>query len=210
MTEEEVIDWIRAALAAARKPQSFLAPILGVDKSQISRLIGKSRGKRPRSITLTELHKISAALKQPLPGGGDLKATADFGGVAVRGRLAENTWVSDAQAKVVSSHRVGAVFHPSYPLKDQEAYELDADGLPGEPYAAGDFVITVPYGTYRVRPLPGDLLVIRRKANGLTNYTLRRVKFDGDRMILEPVLVASERGEGEFHRLVIGVLRHFV
>ncbi len=204
--DDDIADWTRRALKTAKKTQTFLAGVLGVHKSQISRLL---RGER--DVTYDEVLKIAAALGVPEPKTGGLKPSADFGGVPVRGRVADHAWVSDTASAIQPVQMVGAIIHQRFPVKDQSAYQIDAPAVADEPFRRGDYVVAVPFEKYRSRALPGDLLVLIRRRAGLLNYTLRRAVSEGDRIVLKPVLENSEMdAEWQIHALVIGGYQHFV
>jgi transcriptional regulator with XRE-family HTH domain len=199
MTDDELIAWLRASLAKTGKKQADLARILQISPGQVSRIFSAER-----RLKYVEVVNLAKALGVDTPAMGELRISREPEGIPVVGRISESLWTSEVRGGD-PQRKIGAVLHAAYPAGDQVTFEVDSPGLPGEKLALGDFVIAVPFTTYRARPLPGDLLVCRRSRGDLSSYTLRRAAVEGGALVLRPVLEGSGDDPGEPHALVISV-----
>lgn len=172
-------------------------------------MLSPKEGEKPRRVSYEEVETIARHFGVDAPTAGELRYAEQAGAVPVRGRISERVWVADLAGKV--DREIGAVMHRSYPLSDQSAYQIDAAGLPGEVYEPGDYLITVPFSSYRARPLVKDLIVVKREKDGLVSYGLRRANEEKGHIVLEPVLEGADpSSDGELFALVIGFHRSYV
>lgn len=186
---DKLIDWIRKGLLKPGKSGKGLARHLGVNNSVVSRMI---HGKR--SIKPEELPLIAEYLEDPIPpfqGASDLPKighTTDTNGmeskvvrlspqvrlVEVKAKLALGVWREERVGgrPLVSIASVPALVDPR--LKGIEQYACELEESPGR------FCIFVPYANYRVSPLHGDVVHVRRTRGVLHEDSLRRVVVSRD------------------------------
>lgn len=114
------------------------------------------------------------------------------------GILGDDYWMA---ANATDDRVVGSPLI-EYPIEVQSAYDAGAPSEDGF-IAKGDIIFTVPFTSYRTKPLPGDLLVIRRTREDLFSYSLQVV--DRESGQLTPYLVGGRiHPDDEPIALVIG------
>lgn len=198
MTTIDYIGWIRDGLKKARRRQADLARHLGIDPAQMSRAM---QGKR--ALRTDEIESIAAflGLTIPAPPPSIQKAAGSIQGVKVVGLIDYGGWVDQRIAARKRPEVVGAVIDVRWPIAEQAAYQIaSAPAVPSR-LREGDYILTVPYPKYRVRPLPGDVIVRELVRDELRSYRLIECIEQGlvDMMTGEPM-----QGDGEFIALMIG------
>lgn len=202
--EEEFIKLIRPLFRRRGKSQAALARHLKLHPSQVTKLL---QGRR--TLAVNEKAKIIDFFHEELAPSG-LRSVGQLGGVIVIGRLGDHIWEVDDKTVRPADRRVGS---PAidYPIDEQSAYELAASSRDGD-FKDRDFVYTVPFENYRTRPMPDDIVVVRRRQSGLTSFSLQRAVPSGNGTVLKPVLegsdkVAAAKGTDQIVGLVIGTYR---
>jgi hypothetical protein len=197
MDQKQLREWLEGVLKATGRNRSQLGVLLQGHRSAGTKIFNGQR-----KITVEDLEKLQrewgvappgSLYAKPEPRSGTLTQHPDRGGIPVRGRIASHTWIVEEDRH--PGLRIGGVFDKSYPLSDQSAYQIDSPGRPGERYQVGDFVITVPFASYRAKVLVGDVIVTRRIRQRLISYDLRRAVEIGDKVVLQPMLEGSEGGD---------------
>jgi len=181
-TKEEIIDWLREKLnVSPRGTAAALAKRLGKNRSVVSEILsGKRNVSGEELILLMEFFGGSAYAPK------ELREVEMAGGVAVVGRIGENIWTKAGGGDVPTKQTfVGAVVS-EYPVEDQSAYILE-ETTPDHEYRAGDMIYTVPFTTYRSRPLPDDVVVILTFQGGFERFTLRRATAADGGVSLQPL-----------------------
>lgn len=178
-------DWIRRGLAQPGKSGKGLARALGVTDGVVSRMV---HGKRP--IKADELPIIAEYLELPIPSSHDAAIapkidpapdtnrvrrklnsdTPEVRLVPVKAKLARGVWREDRGNALLSMASVPAVVDPR--LNGIDQYACEFEDVPGR------FGIFVPYSSYRVRPIKGDTVHVRRTRDILHEDTLRIVEIE--------------------------------
>lgn len=184
--------------------QSDLARHLGVHRNIVYKML---KGLRKRGITVSERAAIQqffgCEVAEPT-----LRLSTLAGQISVRGPIGSHLWETEVTS--VLEMQIGSPIL-DYPLDEQTAHELGASSPDGE-YRKADVVYSVPFDTYRPRLLRDDVVIARRRKNGLVNYTLARaVPTNNGAVALEPILAGSDTREtlaqSEIVGLVIGTYR---
>lgn len=193
--------WMRDQFQAnPGKSQSDLARMLGVNRSVVTKML---KDQRKRGFSLHERQTIEQFFSD-MVASDTLRPAGHIGGIVVQGRIGSHIWQLDAHP--YSDKRIGSPIL-DYPIEQQSAFELDASSDDGE-FRRGDFVYAVPFEAYRQRPLPGDILVLRRRNGDLSSYLLVRAAMRrGGHIDLRPVLPGNDDTGGELIGLVIGTYR---
>lgn len=98
-------------------------------------------------------------------------------------RIGESSWNRVRQDGQKQHRRIGGVANDRYPVEDQSAYDLDEATVAGD-YLAGDSIFTVPFESYRARPLPRDVVIVEREENGFVSYSLyRTIRTDAEPLL---------------------------
>jgi hypothetical protein len=179
-------DWIVSGLKKPGKTQKGLAAALGVSESAVSRLLAGHR-----RIQLVELPRIGAYLQEEIPSPdkhgvttpndnhrrGTLGSVSPNGWVAVTTVIAPSVWRKSGAAVAVAE-RVPA--SPDIRLSRLKQYACKIEAQPNR------YAVCVPYADLRPRPLPNDIVHVRRtNKSGMQEDTLRVVRVEGDRVNLE-------------------------
>ena len=168
------LDWVRRGLDKPGKTQKGLGAAIGVSESVVSRLLA---GKR--RIQTAELSIISGYIDEPIPAEGRVNTPNE-----------KHSHGSLGSAQAVPLARVTAIIAPAVwrevgvPLAiaeripaspdiriagmKQYACKIEADG--------NRYAICVPYSDIRAKPMPNDVVHVRRTVRGQYEDTLRVVR----------------------------------
>jgi hypothetical protein len=209
-TNAEIVDWLRVALEQSGVTQRALAEVWGVTPGVVSHMFNDEE---PRKVTAEEIIKAVALTRVQFPGFQEQRLIESTAGgilLSVRGKLAAHTWSSMHEGEPVD-FKIPAIIHARYPSAQQRVWMIAVPPTPSAGYYVGDFIVAVPFASYRAQALPGDKIVFRRKQGNLVNYVLRQAEpMDGE-MIYTPLLSGDHDGdegyEVEPYDLVIGMHR---
>lgn len=167
--------WIKSELQIAGETQSDLAKHLGIQQSQLTRLLQSKRG-----LDIFELERIEAFF-----GGSSLRD------VPLVGLVGETVWRDAAPENLGAVHGITGG-RSLVPLDLQKAYQLKADSLDGF-FKSGDLIFVVGM-EHIIKGLrrPGDVYVTVRKRGGdLFQFSLGRADESGDPKQLQPMFAHS-------------------
>lgn len=204
---EKLIGWIRTELKRQRKSQAALGKHLGLDQSQISRIL-KDRGKR-RKTDIAELQRIAEYLGVQLPMQTILSPVQITGGVRVMGNIASGLWREPGATDHIDYPLRAAVIAHGYENIEQVAFRLDV-ALPSERLAAGSFLICVPFEAVRTEPHEGDICVVVRHRGELEAWGLVRFNQRVMTFLLPTKVAADERHKCTVKFLVVSSQRDFL
>lgn len=202
----DYISWIRRGLEKPGKTQAGLARQLGVDKSQVNKML---RGER--DLKVKELPKIAEYLIEPLPTGIDAIDGAPIQGVKFMGTIDLNSWNEIGAEPLDGTPPIPGHIDARYPLGLQCFFKLSAHTTDGA-LKHGDRLICVPFDRFRHAAIANDLLICVRTKGDVEQKVLRRAIPRGEDVTLEPVLngdLSNEKPEevSEPKFLVIAVHR---
>jgi hypothetical protein len=100
------------------------------------------------------------------------------------------------------SSSASAIIDDRFPVETQTAYSLADFSVYGLGFQGLTHVVTVPWKEFRLRPLNGDLSVLRLERGGLVAYSLARWK-DGSWQVVHGAAAAA--ATGQMVGLVIGI-----
>ena len=172
---------LKARIYTARKEaklsQSALAAAVGKTRSAVAQW--ESGEVRPRHSTLTIIAKATGKDISWLESGVD----SSNSGLWVVGEVAAGSWRE--AAAMLKPYPLPVTPHPQYPAAAQRLYRITGNSVNRE-VRDGEYVHCVELHTGDVRPVSGDLVVVRRVTHGLAEYTAKRfLRIDG-KSILRP------------------------
>ena len=115
-----------------------------------------------------------------------LEPVAAFGAAPVCGQVAAGIWLDDGDW-VDNGEDFTVPFSPIiYPSVPRQAWRVRGDSMDRVGIVDGCYVITIDYGVARLDIRDGDLVVVERRQSSRTERTVKTVRVDGDRYVLEP------------------------
>lgn len=179
----DYIKWIRSGLKKPGKSQAGLARKLGIDRSQITKMLDDKR-----EIKASELSKISEYLEEAEPTGVSAShLSTQIPRAKYMGTIGLNAWVDKGHLFLDDSTVIPAHPDARYPPDIQSYFKLLVGSTDGE-LRSGDYLITVPFSRFRGQPIVNDLIVCRRTRRGMEQSVLRRALEGSKAPSLEPLL----------------------
>lgn len=162
--------WLRNILTRPGLSQRGLARHLGLEPSQVSRMV---QGKRRPQID--EIEKIAAYVGE-YPPQLQSRSVVSTTEVVVRGIVMEHAWqevaVIQGRATAPAPERVPGVLHPEYPIALQYAYEI-VD--PTVRAIGRQYIVAVPIEDVERAPQVNDWLHLHKISGTLRLDSIRRV-----------------------------------
>lgn len=168
------LDWVRRGLDKPGKNQKGLGAAIGVSESVVSRLLA---GKR--RIQTAELSIISIYIDEPIPAEGRVTTPNEhppqnaLGSaqavplVRVVAIIAPSVW-REAGVSLAIAEKIPASPDPRIAGMKQYACRIEAE--------SNRYAICVPYSDIRAKPMPNDVVHVRRTVRGQFEDTLRIVR----------------------------------
>lgn len=179
--DDLLIAWIAEGLKGKGKKGKELASRLGRDASVVSRILS---GKR--SVKVRELDTIANYLGMPPPD--DLMLVNDrvpVHEIKVIGVVAEGIWRQADLRDDVEEALLDVPVSKRFPGVERFALRVEGQSM-NKTVPEGYYVICVPYAQVRETVQEDDLVVIERADAGKVEASLKRVKFNGNRVELWP------------------------
>lgn len=154
------IEWLKTGLAQPNKTQRGLAEALGVAPSAVSRLLSGER-----ELLANEIAKAASYLEVPPPLVGR-QAVEPVKTIPVRYVVARGIWRERGLTPFLSISSVPIVYDSRYAGMEQWAARLDGSQA---------YVVCVSYEQARARPRPGDVVLVERTRDDLSEFLLCNV-----------------------------------
>jgi transcriptional regulator with XRE-family HTH domain len=161
---------------------------VNMTQEQLAAATGKTRGAvaqwesgdvRPRHSTIVLIAKATGKTVEWLESGLSDKAI----GLNVVGEVAAGAW-REARAQFAPVGQPVAA-DPRFPADAQRLYRVVGNSV-NRVVPNGEYVHAVDVIAADIRPEPGDLVIVRKTAHGLYEYTAKRYVRDGRKILLRP------------------------